>query len=104
MTAAAVAIVTAVALTVLVVSALACVAAFRVGAGRSYPTFLVGRELQLPDRLPVFMYHDVGPARFRKELAHLRANGYETIGADTLVDWLDGRPVALPRRPVAGCS
>jgi hypothetical protein len=49
-----------------------------------YPLFLLG--LPTPrHEIPVFIYHDVEPAGFSRELEFLRANGYRTIGLDEFI-------------------
>jgi hypothetical protein len=46
-----------------------------------YPLFLLG--LPLPrGEIPVFVYHDVEPAAFARDLEFLHSNGYRTIGLD----------------------
>jgi hypothetical protein len=49
-----------------------------------YPLFLLGLP---PPRheIPVFIYHDVEPEGFSRELEFLRANGYRTIGLDEFI-------------------
>jgi hypothetical protein len=49
-----------------------------------YPLFLLGLP---PPRheIPVFIYHDVEPAVFSRELEFLRTNGYRTIGLDEFI-------------------
>lgn len=49
-----------------------------------YPLFLLG--LPPPRReIPVFIYHDVEPVGFSRELEFLRTNGYRTIGLEEFV-------------------
>jgi peptidoglycan/xylan/chitin deacetylase (PgdA/CDA1 family) len=49
-----------------------------------YPLFLLG--LPTPrHEIPVFIYHDVEPVGFSRELEFLRTNGYRTIGLDEFV-------------------
>ena len=49
-----------------------------------YPLFLLG--LPLPrHEIPVFIYHDVEPAAFSRELEFLRTNGYRTIALDEYI-------------------
>ncbi len=56
-------------------------------------------------RIPVLMYHRVGeshnawearyaiaPARFATHMQALARKGYQAVGIDTLVDWLEGGP------------
>jgi peptidoglycan/xylan/chitin deacetylase (PgdA/CDA1 family) len=44
-------------------------------------------------QVPVFVFHEVEPARFEAQLAYLRANGYRTLDADELADaWQSGGP------------
>src|SRR5579885_3631713 len=46
-----------------------------------YPLFLLG--LPVPrGEIPVFIYHDVEPESFARELEFLRANQYRTISLD----------------------
>jgi peptidoglycan/xylan/chitin deacetylase (PgdA/CDA1 family) len=46
-----------------------------------YPLFLLG--LPLPrHEIPVFVYHDVEPEAFCRELEFLRTNGYRTVGLE----------------------
>ena len=46
-----------------------------------YPLFLLG--LSVPrGEIPVFIYHDVEPAAFARDLEFLRSNGYRTVGLD----------------------
>src|SRR5689334_6567077 len=49
-----------------------------------YPLFLLGLP---PPRgeIPVFIYHDVTPAAFARDLEFLRSNGYRTIGLDEFI-------------------
>lgn len=49
-----------------------------------YPLFLLGFPLPRHE-IPVFVYHDVEPATFSRELEFLRANGYLTIGLDEYI-------------------
>jgi peptidoglycan/xylan/chitin deacetylase (PgdA/CDA1 family) len=46
-----------------------------------YPLFLLGLPLARGE-IPVFIYHDVEPETFARELQFLRANHYRTIGLD----------------------
>jgi peptidoglycan/xylan/chitin deacetylase (PgdA/CDA1 family) len=49
-----------------------------------YPLFLLG--LPLPrHEIPVFIYHDVEPETFARELEFLRTNGYRTIGLEEFI-------------------
>jgi len=49
-----------------------------------YPLFLLG--LPPPRReIPVFIYHNVEPAGFSRDLEFLRSNGYRTIGLDEFI-------------------
>jgi polysaccharide deacetylase len=49
-----------------------------------YPLFLLGLPVRRRE-IPVFIYHDVEPASFSRELEFLRANGYRTIGLDEFI-------------------
>lgn len=49
-----------------------------------YPLFLLGLPIARHE-IPVFIYHDVDPAVFSRELEFLRSNGYRTIGLDEFV-------------------
>lgn len=51
-----------------------------------YPGFVQGAATV--DIIPVFYYHRVDPAQFRKHLQHLRRNGYRTLTGDELYDRL----------------
>jgi peptidoglycan/xylan/chitin deacetylase (PgdA/CDA1 family) len=63
-----------------------------------YPLFLFG--LPLPrHEIPVFVYHDVEPETFARELEFLRCNGYRTIGLDEFIAF-SGRKAAGRERPV----
>ena len=46
-----------------------------------YPLFLLGLPASRGE-IPVFVYHDVDPEAFARELEFLRANHYRTIGLD----------------------
>jgi peptidoglycan/xylan/chitin deacetylase (PgdA/CDA1 family) len=46
-----------------------------------YPRFLLGLPVARGE-IPVFIYHDVEPAAFARDLEFLRANGYRTLGLD----------------------
>jgi peptidoglycan/xylan/chitin deacetylase (PgdA/CDA1 family) len=49
-----------------------------------YPLFLLG--LPLPrHEIPVFIYHDVEPTMFARELEYLRTNGYRTVGLEEFI-------------------
>ncbi len=49
-----------------------------------YPRFLLGLP---PARheIPVFIYHDVTPTEFARDLEFLRSNGYRTLGLDEFI-------------------
>jgi peptidoglycan/xylan/chitin deacetylase (PgdA/CDA1 family) len=49
-----------------------------------YPAFLVGLPLKRGE-IPVFVYHDVEPGRFARDLEFLQANGYRTLGLDEFI-------------------
>ena len=63
-----------------------------------------------PVRLPVVMYHQLSPsgqragdyvlplAQFEADLQYLRAQGYESVGVQRLLDWTAGR-CDLPEKP-----
>jgi peptidoglycan/xylan/chitin deacetylase (PgdA/CDA1 family) len=50
------------------------------------PAFAWGGRAVGP--VPVFVFHEVAPARFEAQLHFLRANGYRTLNADELADAL----------------
>jgi len=61
------------------------------------------------DSIPVLLYHRIGytsnaltvtPERLSLDLAKLRHNGYETISLNTFEDFLDGKEVQLPAKPL----
>jgi peptidoglycan/xylan/chitin deacetylase (PgdA/CDA1 family) len=87
-------------LAVVLACGIACATVLRVTLGRPYPTFLALRHWPRQDPVPVILYHAVTPRYLRRELQYLKDNGYETIGAGTLVARLNGEDVALPRRPI----
>jgi len=62
-----------------------------------YPLFLLGLP---PPRheIPVFIYHDVEPVAFARELEFLRANGYRTIGLDEFVAARERKSLGRERR------
>ncbi len=49
-----------------------------------YPRFLFGRALQQGD-IPVFVYHDIEPGSFKKDLQFLRDNEYQTLSTQEFV-------------------
>lgn len=49
-----------------------------------YPLFLLGLPTSRHE-IPVFIYHDVEPAAFARELEFLRSNGYRTVGLDEFI-------------------
>lgn len=53
----------------------------------------------LDGSLPVFCYHVIDPEGFRADLEFLRTNGYRTVGADALLDFVRGDG-ELPERSV----
>ena len=71
-----------------------------------------------PDRsaIPVLLYHGIGPEAdysdatdadygvdhedFAKQMTLIRHAGYETIDVRTLIDFVQGKPVELPPRPL----
>ena len=71
-----------------------------------------------PDRsaVPVLLYHGIGPASdfsnsadaeqgvdaddFAKQMTLMHHAGYQTIGLQTFIDFVEGRPVELPPRPL----
>src|SRR5689334_2086002 len=62
-----------------------------------YPLFLLG--LPLPRReIPVFIYHDVDPGTFSRELEFLRTNGYRTIGLDEYIAAAERKSTGRERR------
>jgi peptidoglycan/xylan/chitin deacetylase (PgdA/CDA1 family) len=67
------------------------------------------------DRIPVLLYHGIGEPRdfegadggyavtgadFAKQMALLRAGGYQTVTLDQFRRFIAGRPVRLPPRPL----
>ena len=70
--------------------------------GRGYPDFILsdkatGRDIH---HIPVFVFHDVEPAKLRAQLEHLRKNGYRTLRSDELLRVLEGT-LAPPKDAVA---
>lgn len=84
---------------------------------------LTGEEKQVwakapPDRssIPVLLYHGIGPESdfsnaadasygvdvdaFAKQMTEIKHAGYETVGLPTLIDFVKGRSVNLPPRPL----
>jgi hypothetical protein len=71
-----------------------------------------------PDRsaIPVLLYHGIGPesafsndddafygvdfAAFAKQMTMIARAGYRTVGLQTFIDFVEGKPVELPRRPL----
>ena len=52
------------------------------------PGFVLGRQRRHADRVPVFVFHDVAPEPFERQLQFLRFNGYHTLGSDELAESL----------------
>jgi peptidoglycan/xylan/chitin deacetylase (PgdA/CDA1 family) len=59
--------------------------------------------------IPVLLYHRVGytsdpltisPERLNYHLAELCRNGYETISLNTFIDYMEGKDVQLPTKPI----
>jgi peptidoglycan/xylan/chitin deacetylase (PgdA/CDA1 family) len=50
--------------------------------------------------VPVLVYRDVAPEDFARQVALLDHAGYETIGLDDFVRFVNDEPVALPPRPL----
>lgn len=55
-----------------------------------YPSFLFG--LRVGDILPVFHFHETTRAELEPALGYLRDNGYRTVGADELGQFVRGGP------------
>lgn len=61
----------------------------RCAATGSVPDFVLSRDPKpRTDAVPVFCYHDVTGRELRRDLEHLRRNGYSTLSADELVAFL----------------
>lgn len=66
----------------------------------SFPEFVLARNPQsLQGSVPVFHYHLVEAGRFEADLGFLTDNGYTTIDADEMVDFLCGR-AQVPEKSV----
>jgi len=59
--------------------------------------------------IPILLYHRVGytsgpltitPERLNRDLAELRKNGYETISLNTFADYMAGKDIPLPAKPI----
>lgn len=74
--------------------------ALRRAMRQSLPSFCLGANVPEHEAVPVVMYHVVHRHWFEPEIDWLTRNGYETITPDLLVDWLTGKAVTLPRRPI----
>ena len=72
----------------------------RFAVRQTLPSFCVSDSVPDYEAVPVVMYHVVHRHWFEPEINWLADNGYETISLDLLVDWLEGKPVQLPRRPI----
>jgi hypothetical protein len=59
---------------------------------RCYPRFVFDSTTKaLNDEIPVFLFHSVEGNDLEEKLGYLVTNGYQTIGADELYDYLTGR-------------
>lgn len=66
-----------------------------------YPDFIWSRRKRLDwDYVPVFAFHSIEPAEFERKIAHLQANGYQTVFLDDVVRHVRGDH-SLPDRSVA---
>ena len=66
-----------------------------------YPLFLLG--FPLPRReIPVFVYHDVEPQAFARELEFLRSNGYRTVSLDEFIVFGGRKSPGRERRILLG--
>lgn len=61
------------------------------------------------DSIPVLLYHRIGytsnaltvtPENLSMDLVELRQNGYKTISLDTFEDYLQGKEIQLPLKPI----
>lgn len=61
-------------------------------SNRCYPSFVFDSSITiLGDEIPVFLFHSVKSDDLEEKLAYLVENGYQTITADELYDFLTGR-------------
>jgi peptidoglycan/xylan/chitin deacetylase (PgdA/CDA1 family) len=66
--------------------------------GRQYPGFVYRASAEIADReVPVFVFHRIVEDLFEQTLRYLTENGYNTIGCDEYVDWLEGNGSIPPR-------
>ncbi len=55
-----------------------------------YPDFITRkRPVSVPERAPVFSYHDIDPEEFEGHLDFLKRSGYKTVTADEYLDLAD---------------
>jgi peptidoglycan/xylan/chitin deacetylase (PgdA/CDA1 family) len=64
-----------------------------------YPRFLFGLA-PAPGEIPVFVFHDVEPQTFARQLEFLRANGYRTLSLEEFLASSTRKSGAQPRREV----
>jgi len=65
------------------------------------PAFVTSADpAPVSGEIPVFTFHDVEPATFDAQLAHLARNGYGTLGGDALRRALAGEETPPPRSVV----
>jgi peptidoglycan/xylan/chitin deacetylase (PgdA/CDA1 family) len=62
-----------------------------------------------PDTIPVLAYHRVGytsdpltvtPEQFKRDLSGLQQQGYETISINSFEDYMSGKEIQLPSKPI----
>ncbi len=62
----------------------------RCAATGSVPDFILSRKPKpLVDSVPVFCYHIASGPDLEQDLCHLRENGYDTLSADALLEYLN---------------
>ncbi len=63
----------------------------------SLPAFVAATRPREIEGVPIFCYHLVTPEQLRADLEFLRANGYHTLGAGELLDYMLGKREIHPR-------
>jgi hypothetical protein len=69
--------------------------------GGSYPDFVYDETVKdLGSQIPVFVFHGVSQADLEEKLVHVVRNGYRTINADLLADWIEEKRTLPPKTVV----